>query len=154
MTTNVHNILEMLMYNQYTMKRKRRKFSIRMLEQCNILSGLFPVADKDECVGQGGSGGFGGGGGGNGGWAWGFGDGFSGGTGGSYNTSFFGGGGVFERHPKLRVGFMEAGVTWVPYFLDRLHEHWEKRIRDLDPDLEPRPSEFLMEFARERRGDD
>jgi predicted TIM-barrel fold metal-dependent hydrolase len=36
-------------------------------------------------------------------------------------------GGVFERHPKLRVGFMEAGVTWVPYFLDRLHEHWEKR---------------------------
>jgi predicted TIM-barrel fold metal-dependent hydrolase len=36
-------------------------------------------------------------------------------------------GGVFDRHPKLRVAFLEAGVTWVPYFLDRLHEHWEKR---------------------------
>lgn len=36
-------------------------------------------------------------------------------------------GGVFERHPKLRVAFLEAGVGWVPYFIDRLHEHYEKR---------------------------
>ena len=36
-------------------------------------------------------------------------------------------GGVFDRHPRLRVAFLEAGVTWVPYFIDRLHEHWEKR---------------------------
>jgi predicted TIM-barrel fold metal-dependent hydrolase len=36
-------------------------------------------------------------------------------------------GGVFDRHPKLRVAFLEAGVGWVPYFMDRMHEHWEKR---------------------------
>jgi predicted TIM-barrel fold metal-dependent hydrolase len=36
-------------------------------------------------------------------------------------------GGVLERHPRLRVAFLEAGAGWVPYFLDRLHEHWEKR---------------------------
>ena len=36
-------------------------------------------------------------------------------------------GGVFDRHPRLRVAFLESGVTWVPYFLDRLHEHFEKR---------------------------
>lgn len=36
-------------------------------------------------------------------------------------------GGVFDRHPKLRVAFLEAGVGWVPYFVDRMHEHWEKR---------------------------
>ena len=36
-------------------------------------------------------------------------------------------GGVFDRHPKLRVAFLEAGVSWVPYFMDRMHEHWEKR---------------------------
>jgi predicted TIM-barrel fold metal-dependent hydrolase len=36
-------------------------------------------------------------------------------------------GGVFDRHPKLRVAFLEAGATWLPFFLDRLHEHWEKR---------------------------
>ena len=42
-------------------------------------------------------------------------------------------GGVLERHPRLRVGFLEAGVGWVPFFVDRLHEHFEKRgdwIRD------------------------
>jgi predicted TIM-barrel fold metal-dependent hydrolase len=36
-------------------------------------------------------------------------------------------GGVFDRHPRLRVAFLESGATWLPYFLDRLHEHWEKR---------------------------
>jgi len=36
-------------------------------------------------------------------------------------------GGVFDRHPKLRVAFLESGVGWVPYFLDRMHEHYEKR---------------------------
>jgi len=36
-------------------------------------------------------------------------------------------GGVFDRHPRLRVAFLEAGVGWVPYLVDRLHEHWEKR---------------------------
>jgi hypothetical protein len=36
-------------------------------------------------------------------------------------------GGVFDRFPRLRVAFLEAGVGWVPYFIDRLHEHYEKR---------------------------
>jgi len=35
------------------------------------------------------------------------------------------GGGVFERHPKLRVAFLEAGCGWLPYWLDRLDEHHE-----------------------------
>jgi len=36
-------------------------------------------------------------------------------------------GGVFDRHPQLRVAFLEAGVGWVPYFVERMHEHYEKR---------------------------
>jgi hypothetical protein len=36
-------------------------------------------------------------------------------------------GGAFDRHPRLRVAFLESGVGWVPYFIDRLHEHREKR---------------------------
>ncbi len=36
-------------------------------------------------------------------------------------------GGVFDRHPALRVAYLEAGVGWVPYFVERMHEHWEKR---------------------------
>ena len=34
-------------------------------------------------------------------------------------------GGVLERHPRLRVGFLEAGCGWVPYWLWRLDERWE-----------------------------
>jgi hypothetical protein len=35
--------------------------------------------------------------------------------------------GVLERFPKLRVAFLEIGCTWLPYWLDRMDEHWEKR---------------------------
>lgn len=35
------------------------------------------------------------------------------------------GGGVLERHPKLRVGFFEAGCSWVPYWIARLDDHRE-----------------------------
>jgi predicted TIM-barrel fold metal-dependent hydrolase len=52
-------------------------------------------------------------------------------------------GGVLERHPELRVAFLEAGVGWVPFFVDRLHEHWEKR-GDWVPDGWKRdPVEYL-----------
>ncbi len=53
-------------------------------------------------------------------------------------------GGVFERHPKLRVAFLEAGVGWVPYFIDRMHEHWEKR-GDWIPDGWQRPPREYLE---------
>jgi uncharacterized protein len=52
-------------------------------------------------------------------------------------------GGVLERFPALRVGFMEAGVGWVPYWMDRLDEEWEKR-GDVEAPLCPRkPSEYV-----------
>lgn len=35
-------------------------------------------------------------------------------------------GGVLDRFPRLRVAFLESGVGWVPYFVQRLHEHHEK----------------------------
>jgi len=62
--------------------------------------------------------------------------------------------GVLEKFPELRFGFLEAGVGWVPDFFFNLHEHWEKRIENFDPSVEPRPMEFLREFLRERRGGD
>ncbi|HXW33594.1 MAG TPA: amidohydrolase family protein [Acidimicrobiales bacterium] len=36
-------------------------------------------------------------------------------------------GGVFERHPQLRVAFLEAGAGWLPWFVERLAEHYESR---------------------------
>lgn len=37
----------------------------------------------------------------------------------------FCGDGVLERFPALKVGFMEAGCGWLPYWLERMDEHWE-----------------------------
>ena len=51
-------------------------------------------------------------------------------------------GGVFERHPKLRVGLLESGVGWVPYFVERMHEHLEKRGR-LAPACKHKPEEYI-----------
>jgi predicted TIM-barrel fold metal-dependent hydrolase len=35
-------------------------------------------------------------------------------------------GGVLERFPKLRVGFFEAGVEWVPYWLERMERFYRQ----------------------------
>ncbi len=42
--------------------------------------------------------------------------------------------GVFQRYPKLRWGFMEAGTGWLPYWLHQIHEHAE-RMEFLIPDV-------------------
>jgi predicted TIM-barrel fold metal-dependent hydrolase len=33
--------------------------------------------------------------------------------------------GTLDRHPDLRVAFLESGTGWLPYWLHRLDEHWE-----------------------------
>ena len=50
-------------------------------------------------------------------------------------------GGVLERHPRLRVAFLESGVGWAPYFLERLDEHVEKRGHQV-PGCRRPPSEY------------
>lgn len=52
-------------------------------------------------------------------------------------------GGVFDRHPRLRVAFLEAGVGWVPYFIDRLHEHYEKRGEWIPNGWQHDPREYI-----------
>jgi uncharacterized protein len=47
-----------------------------------------------------------------------------------------------ERFPDLRLGFLEAGVGWVPWWLDRLDEEWEFRPHEA-PLLKAKPSEYL-----------
>jgi predicted TIM-barrel fold metal-dependent hydrolase len=53
-------------------------------------------------------------------------------------------GGVLERHPKLRVAFLEAGCGWLPYWLWRMDEHWQK-TRGIagEPELPLAPSEYF-----------
>ncbi len=41
--------------------------------------------------------------------------------------------GALERHPDLRVAFLESGTGWLPYWLHRLDEHQEWRGDDSIP---------------------
>ena len=55
----------------------------------------------------------------------------------------FCGGGVLERHPSLRVAFLEGNCSWLPFLLWRLDEHWE-RLGDVHaPELTMAPSEYF-----------
>lgn len=54
--------------------------------------------------------------------------------------------GAFEQFPTLRVGFLEGGCGWLPDLAHAFHEHWEKRIRDFDPQHPYRPS--LIEYTK------
>jgi predicted TIM-barrel fold metal-dependent hydrolase len=52
-------------------------------------------------------------------------------------------GGVFERFPNLRVAYLESGIGWVPYMMDRLNEEVEKRGAEEAPYLTKLPSEYV-----------
>lgn len=52
------------------------------------------------------------------------------------------GGGVLERHPRLRVAFLESGCGWLPYWLWRMDGHWEKTAGIAgEPQLTLKPSD-------------
>ena len=51
--------------------------------------------------------------------------------------------GVFDRYPQLKVGYMEGGAGWIPYWAERLDEHFEK-LRPQWPDCQRRPSEIIQ----------
>jgi uncharacterized protein len=40
-------------------------------------------------------------------------------------------GGVVERFPRLKIAFLESGCGWLPFWLHRMHEHWEKRADEV-----------------------
>jgi uncharacterized protein len=51
-------------------------------------------------------------------------------------------GGVLERFPRLRVAFMEAGCGWLPYWLERIDEHYED-LGWMTPGLSMPPSAYF-----------
>ncbi|HEX9444468.1 MAG TPA: amidohydrolase family protein [Candidatus Binatia bacterium] len=76
--------------------------------------------------------------------------------------------GVLDRFPRLKVAFLEAGVGWVPYWMDRFDEKYHKRRAEMAP-LKMPPSEYIranrcfftcegeesaLAFTIERFGDD
>ena len=53
-------------------------------------------------------------------------------------------GGVLARYPNLRVGFLEAGTGWLPFWLERLDEHWE-HVPDQAPEIDRAPSRYFLD---------
>jgi predicted TIM-barrel fold metal-dependent hydrolase len=52
-------------------------------------------------------------------------------------------GGILERHPRLRVAFLEGNCSWVPFLLWRMDEHWEWLGDIYARELTMAPSEYF-----------
>ncbi|NET71153.1 MAG: amidohydrolase [Sphaerospermopsis sp. SIO1G2] len=52
-------------------------------------------------------------------------------------------GGVLERHPQLRVGFLESGCGWLPYWLWRLDEDYKNLHWEIEDRVKLPPSEYF-----------
>ena len=52
-------------------------------------------------------------------------------------------GGVLERHPKLRAAFLEGTAGWLPWWLWRLDDQWEKFGPGCERQLSMLPSEYF-----------
>lgn len=52
-------------------------------------------------------------------------------------------GGVLERYPNLKVGFLESGCSWLPYWLWRLDEEYENLYWEVKHNVKIKPSEYF-----------
>ena len=52
-------------------------------------------------------------------------------------------GGVLERHPQLKVGFLESGCGWLPYWLWRLDEEYENLHWEVKDHVRIKPSDYF-----------
>ncbi len=53
------------------------------------------------------------------------------------------GGGILERHPDLRVAFLEANCAWLPWLLWRVEEAHERELDAYMPELTVSPTELF-----------
>ncbi len=53
-------------------------------------------------------------------------------------------GGVLQRHPRLKAAFLESGLGWLEYWLERMDEHFAA-MRHAVPWLKRPPSELFRE---------
>jgi uncharacterized protein len=53
--------------------------------------------------------------------------------------------GIPERFPELTIAYLEAGSGWVPYFLQRMDEEWEKRGHAEAKLLRKSPTDYVRQ---------
>lgn len=63
--------------------------------------------------------------------------------------------GVIERHPALKIVHVEADAGWLPYWLQRMEQHYDFSGKAEHPELNRRPTEyFKSNFLVAARGDE
>src|SRR5262245_30457212 len=63
--------------------------------------------------------------------------------------------GVTENFPRLRIVHVEADAGWLPYWLQRMAQHWEFSGNAEHPDLKRHPTEYFRQsFFVAARGDE
>lgn len=63
--------------------------------------------------------------------------------------------GTIERHPKLKVVHVEADAGWLPYWLQRMEQHWGFSGNAEHPELKKEPTAyFKSNFLVACRGDE
>ena len=55
-------------------------------------------------------------------------------------------GGILDKYPKLRFAFLESGSGWLPYWIERLDEHYDM-LGFLTP-MKEKPSEYVCKSGR------
>ena len=53
------------------------------------------------------------------------------------------GSGVMDRYPSLRIGTLEAGHGWLPFWMARIDEH-AHTVKAALPELAHKPSEYVL----------
>ncbi len=53
--------------------------------------------------------------------------------------------GMPERFPKLKVAWVESGLAWIPFLMQRLDNEWMMRSSEV-PLLKKRPSDYMREM--------
>ena len=51
--------------------------------------------------------------------------------------------GVLERFPRLKVAHLETGCGWVPFWLERMDEHWEHQSHGAAKTTKEKPSFYF-----------
>ena len=63
--------------------------------------------------------------------------------------------GTIERNPKLKIVHVEADAGWLPYWLQRMEQHYEFSGNAEHPDMQRNPTEyFKSNFLVSCRGDE
>jgi predicted TIM-barrel fold metal-dependent hydrolase len=55
----------------------------------------------------------------------------------------FAGGGILDRFPRLKVAFLEAGVDWVPYLIERMDHYFHSETANGRPVPKRRASDYV-----------